>query len=145
MACASCIAWRVPCKKFWTLNTGKSRDMMQTPAISQPSTRPAAWHLRNALKRSQASGHLKEILAALDDGEYWQLAHDWFGVWARPDQLPPEEANWRNWLVLGGRGSGKTRTGAEWVRAAALGCMQPHVPKARRIALVAPTYAEARL
>ncbi len=72
------------------------------------------------------------------------LLRDW-RYWARPDQLPPEEANWRNWLVLGGRGSGKTRTGAEWVRAAALGCMQPHVPKARRIALVAPTYAEARL
>ena len=37
---------------------------------------------------------------------------------ARDDQLPPE-ALWRNkliWLILAGRGWGKTRTGAEWVR-----------------------------
>ena len=36
--------------------------------------------------------------------------------WARPDQLPPP-GNWRYWLVLAGRGFGKTRVGAEWVRA----------------------------
>jgi|ERR1700761_5460446 phage terminase large subunit-like protein len=36
--------------------------------------------------------------------------------WARPDQLPPL-GDWRTWLLLGGRGSGKTRSAAEWVRA----------------------------
>jgi phage terminase large subunit-like protein len=46
---------------------------------------------------------------------------------------------WRTWLVLGGRGSGKTRAGAEWVRALATGS----VPVGR-IALVAETLNDAR-
>ena len=63
--------------------------------------------------------------------------HDWH-LWARPSQLAPEGA-WRVWLLLAGRGFGKTRTGAEWVRAAA------ESDAARRIALVAPTARDARL
>jgi phage terminase large subunit-like protein len=43
------------------------------------------------------------------------LGYDW-PFWACPDQLPPA-GNWRYWLVLAGRGFGKTRIGAEWVRA----------------------------
>lgn len=54
---------------------------------------------------------------------------------ARPEQLPPE-GKWFAWLILAGRGFGKTRTGAEtimgWVREG----------KARRIALVGRTYQE---
>ena len=36
--------------------------------------------------------------------------------WARPTQLAPTDAHWSIWLVLSGRGWGKTRTGVEWVR-----------------------------
>ena len=36
-------------------------------------------------------------------------------AWARPNQLPPV-GDWLTWLVLAGRGFGKTRCGAEWVR-----------------------------
>ena len=39
-----------------------------------------------------------------------------FEFWAMPHQLPPEGA-WKTWVILGGRGAGKTRAGAEWVRA----------------------------
>ena len=67
-------------------------------------------------------------------------------VWtstARPAQLPPP-GDWRNWLIVGGRGSGKTRAGAEWVRAMAHGiwpmALRPH----GRIALVAETLGDAR-
>ena len=35
---------------------------------------------------------------------------------ARAAQLPPP-GDWRQWLLIGGRGSGKTRAGAEWIRA----------------------------
>ena len=74
------------------------------------------------------------------------LAHDWL-VWARDDQLPPahtaDEKSWRTWLLLGGRGSGKTRAGAEWVRAVALG-LWPGEPACRRIALVGPTQQHVR-
>ncbi|HLI22062.1 MAG TPA: terminase family protein [Stellaceae bacterium] len=58
--------------------------------------------------------------------------------WARKSQLPPE-GDWRVWLLLAGRGFGKTRAGAEWVRA------QAESGAATRIALVAPTARDARL
>lgn len=66
---------------------------------------------------------------------------DW-PLWAREDQLPPKGDQWRQWLIMGGRGSGKTRSGAEWVRAIALG---EWGETAKHIALIAPTHAEARL
>jgi phage terminase large subunit-like protein len=47
--------------------------------------------------------------------------------------------------VLGGRGAGKTRAGAEWVKALALGIHEPVIRTCKRIAIVAPTYDEARL
>lgn len=67
----------------------------------------------------------------IDSLEFWNF------LWARKDQKPPS-ADWLIWLLLGGRGSGKTRTGAEWVRE------QVHTGRARRIALVAPSYNDAR-
>ena len=74
------------------------------------------------------------------------FAHDW-QLLARDDQLPPlatlSGEPWRTWLFLGGRGSGKTRAGAEWVRAVALG-LWPGEASARRIALVGPTQAHVR-
>ncbi len=66
---------------------------------------------------------------------------DW-RYWARADQLPPQPETWRNWLILGGRGAGKTRAGAEWLHAKALGLWGK---PAKRLAIVAPTFAEARL
>jgi predicted phage terminase large subunit-like protein len=56
---------------------------------------------------------------------------------ARPEQLPPDGA-WNGWLFVGGRGAGKTRTGAEWVKDLV------ETGEARRIALVAPTAHDAR-
>ncbi len=64
------------------------------------------------------------------------LNRDW-PFWARDSQLPPK-GEWRVWLLLAGRGFGKTRTGAEFVRA------RVGAHTARRIALVAPTAADVR-
>ena len=75
--------------------------------------------------------------APLADEEARAVLDDW-RFWARPSQLPPEGA-WRVWLLLAGRGFGKTRSGAEWVRGLA------ESGAARRIALVAPTARDARL
>lgn len=53
-------------------------------------------------------------VSALTDAEAEALRHDW--DWhARPKQLPPD-GDWRYWLIIAGRGFGKTRTGAELVR-----------------------------
>ncbi|WP_188907401.1 DNA-packaging protein [Aureimonas endophytica] len=63
---------------------------------------------------------------------------------ARPEQLPPP-GDWRQWLLIGGRGSGKTRAGAEWVLGLVAGT--PPFAAARRygrIALVAETLGDAR-
>jgi Terminase large subunit, T4likevirus-type, N-terminal len=78
----------------------------------------------------------KDLAAALSLAEARALFYDW-SFWARPAQLPPA-GNWRVWLLLAGRGFGKTRTGAELVRARVAG------RTARRLALVAPTAADAR-
>ena len=56
----------------------------------------------------------------------------------------PPEGDWTTWVFLGGRGAGKTRAGAEWVRGMALGlppfAARPH----GRIALVGETYLDVR-
>lgn len=73
------------------------------------------------------------------------MLKDWRNWGRLNQQIPPEGTDWRSWLILGGRGAGKTRAGAEWVKAVALGIWEPIIGKAERIAIVAPTFAEARL
>ena len=72
------------------------------------------------------------------------LALDWLHQ-ARPDQLPPPwEDDWTTWAVIGGRGCGKTRTGAEWVDALARGDPAFTGAAVGRIALVGETFADVR-
>ncbi len=78
----------------------------------------------------------KSLLSSLTPTELLVLAHDWH-FWAREEQLSPQ-GDWRIWLILAGRGWGKTRTGAEWVISCA--CANPSA----RIALVGETLADAR-
>ena len=54
---------------------------------------------------------------------------------ARPNQIAPD-GDWQTWVILAGRGFGKTRAGAEWVFEQHLSCP--------RIAIIAPTFADAR-
>ncbi len=72
------------------------------------------------------------------------LLDDW-GFWARPNQLPPP-GDWTTWLILAGRGFGKTRSGSEWICARVAGGtpLTAAPGAARRIALVAETAADAR-
>jgi carbonic anhydrase len=53
-------------------------------------------------------------------------------------------APWTQWLVMGGRGAGKTRTGAEWVRGLALGLPAFAMKPVGRIALIGETMADVR-
>ncbi len=71
-----------------------------------------------------------------------ELLFDW-RFWARPQQLPPP-GDWTTWLVLAGRGFGKTRCGAEWVRSLVCGATPLTAGTHRRVALVAETAADAR-
>ncbi|SIS49844.1 DNA-packaging protein [Phaeovulum vinaykumarii] len=72
------------------------------------------------------------------------LALPWmFDFWALPHQLPPEGA-WRTWVIMGGRGAGKTRAGAEWVRRQVEGAGPRDRGVARHLALVGETLDQAR-
>jgi phage terminase large subunit-like protein len=82
-----------------------------------------------------ASGE-RALIDALTEEQAAVLKTDW-AFWARPEQRAPE-GQWLVWLLLAGRGFGKTRSGAEWVRERV---ERGHV---KRVALVAPTAADAR-
>lgn len=62
----------------------------------------------------------------------------WIKQLARPDQIPTDDIDWNTWLVLAGRGWGKTRTAAEWLAFEAI--RNPNT----RWAIVAPTFTDAR-
>ena len=66
-----------------------------------------------------------------------------FEFWAHPHQLPPE-GDWRSWVILGGRGAGKTRAGAEWVRSMVEGSRPLDTGYARRVAMVGETLDQVR-
>jgi hypothetical protein len=83
-----------------------------------------------------------EFLAELSDEEVRALPY-LFEFWALPHQLPPE-GDWKTWVILGGRGAGKTRAGAEWVRAQVEGSLPGDPGHARRLAIVGETYDQAR-
>ncbi len=62
-----------------------------------------------------------------------------FESWIREGQQPPKREGWRTWLMMAGRGFGKTRAGSEWITGLATGKARPV-----RIALVGATDAEVR-
>lgn len=96
--------------------------------MSQISQAQLLASLDEEARRAELNKLTPEAMAALK--WHWPF-------WARPNQLAPE-GDWITWLLLAGRGFGKTRCGAEWVRQQAKafpGC---------RIALVGETAADCR-
>ncbi len=57
----------------------------------------------------------RRISEGLTEDECRDVSQIWNGFWANPAQVEPT-GDWTTWLLLGGRGSGKTRAGAEWVK-----------------------------
>ena len=57
---------------------------------------------------------ITERVMGLSGRECLEILYTW-PLWARPDQLPPRRTEWAVWLLMGGRGMGKTRAGAEWI------------------------------
>lgn len=75
-------------------------------------------------------------LRRMSDLELGRLSFEW-DLNARPSQMPPP-GDWSGWLILAGRGWGKTRVGAEFLRA------EVESGRAKRVALVAETSADGR-
>jgi phage terminase large subunit-like protein len=84
------------------------------------------------------------LLSSLSEEELAELRWHW-RFWARPNQIAPE-GDWNTWLVMAGRGFGKTRMGSEWIRENVCGTspLAPSPSRWERIALVAETAADAR-
>lgn len=77
-----------------------------------------------------------EFVASLTDQEAAVLVYDWT-QWARPSQIMPT-GDWDGWLILAGRGFGKTRTGAEAV------IDEAQSGRSKRIGLVGETSADGK-
>lgn len=88
--------------------------------------------LRNATEEQQ-----RRTIAHLSFEEALKLDAD-FELWAHRNQLPPGGEGWRTWLMMAGRGFGKTRAGAEWIHRIADG------KPGTRIALIGATIGDAR-
>lgn len=81
-------------------------------------------------------------LKSLSQAELESLRYDW-KFWGRPDQQTPE-GDWSIWLMLAGRGWGKTRTGSEWVRSIGTGSTPLTGGQYSHIAIVGETAADNR-
>lgn len=119
------------------MTTIKNTSLMTTSRLQVPQSAPTlSPALEISMIGSLSQKRLTDFLNSLPGSLPSNLLDLW-EIYARRDQLPPPEP-WLIWLLLGGRGSGKTRAGAEWIRS------QVADHGKRRIALVAPTLTDAR-
>ncbi|WP_421724259.1 DNA-packaging protein [Bauldia sp.] len=99
--------------------------------------------MRDALTSGRKRGaNPLNLIDSLSDKQIRYLLDVWEEN-GRDEQLPPR-GDWLVWLMLGGRGAGKTRAGAEWVRAMALGEPPFAADPVGPIALVGETLADVR-
>jgi phage terminase large subunit-like protein len=105
--------------------------------------RGTRWSIQSFAEQNLPLELVTEAIRSLTREQRIEFWYDWRRH-ARPEQLAPGEEgsashrnDWQKWLYLGGRGAGKTRSGAEWIRAEI-------DAGAKRIALVAATAADAR-
>jgi phage terminase large subunit-like protein len=103
-----------------------SRDGARAEAALRPWLAAAGRGLPEAV--------LARVLASLSAGERMTLDEHW-PIWRREPQREPP-GDWRVWLIMAGRGFGKTRAGAEWVSE------QARLHPEARIALVGATAEE---
>ena len=113
-------------------------------ASTGPASKSSAGGSPAEVCSSLDSSQLQSFVSALSEGECRALLYDW-SFWARPNQLAPAD-NWFCWLVLAGRGFGKTRMGVEWIRSRISGTSPLTAPRdaPERIALVSQTMGDGR-
>jgi phage terminase large subunit-like protein len=111
-------------------------ELERASILAPPGRKSALASLASGTTETESA-----FLEALSDNALGALA--WlFEFWALEHQQPPE-GDWRTWVVMGGRGAGKTRAGAEWVRAQVEGAGPGDAGVARRVALIGETYDQA--
>ncbi len=98
---------------------------------------PDAWRQAIERLRNASPAEQQRIIRQMSAGDMLSFDAD-FETWANAGQLPPGGEGWRVWLMLAGRGFGKTRAGAEWIHKLA------SKRAGLRIALVGATINETR-
>jgi phage terminase large subunit-like protein len=101
---------------------------------SLATSRSFAAQFRESFRQLSPSEQVT-LIAACERDELASI-NGWWDLYAHQHQEEPL-TDWRTWLILGGRGAGKTRAGAEWVRAMA-------ADPAARIALIGETEHDVR-
>lgn len=117
-----------------------AKKVSQTPTpstLTQHGIRSAASWIASAPLEVQ-----NQFLNELDEHSLLALPY-LFEFWAFPHQIAPE-GHWRTWIIMGGRGAGKTRAGAEWVRSQVEGSRPLDKGTARNVALVGETIDQVR-
>src|SRR5699024_10329664 len=116
-----------PCRKWPRSASRKPRRRKMTPTMTTTPRHATSTNFvenlhgdfeeLSSLGEPEFLDGLMDLLLSLSPPQYDDLKTD-FPLVAHPHQLPPEHAgngeDWTTWLILGGRGAGKTRAGAEW-------------------------------
>ncbi|QHQ37290.1 DNA-packaging protein [Algicella marina] len=92
---------------------------------------------------SASAAEVDAFLEGLSDNAIAALPY-LFEHWAHTGHQLAPEGDWDTWVILGGRGAGKTRAGAEWVRMQVEGPGPLDAGRCRRVALIGETYDQAR-
>ena len=132
--CASCAATRPSPRQTTMTTTTCHETSMSSVAL-----------LRDALTNLSEAGLSLAMIEQLLSLRWWRRLERDFATFAHRHQDRPQAAAngapWLTWLMLGGRGAGKTRLGAEWVRALAHGNaalrrarLRPHRARRRDLA-----------
>lgn len=82
------------------------------------------------------------FLQSLTEDELRALPFLW-DFWAFQHQMPPD-GEWRSWVIMGGRGAGKTRAGSEWVRSEVEGATPFGKGRSKAVALIGETFDQVR-
>lgn len=115
-----------------------SESLTNTPStLTRSAARSGADLIASAPHATQ-----ERFLNELSEGALLALPF-LFEFWAMEHQLPPP-GNWRSWVIMGGRGAGKTRAGAEWVRSMVEGSRPLDPGQSKRMALVGETLDQVR-
>ena len=114
------------------------RQTLETSSTLKPQEMRSAADLLSSL----SSEEIEEFLDSLSYNALLSLP--WlFEHWAHAHQKTPK-GDWKTWVIMGGRGAGKTRAGAEWVRAQVEGSKPNDPGRCKRVALIAETLDQAR-
>lgn len=107
-------------------------------SISKVQEKRLFEELSRGMTKHEASGFASQLSNNAVLSLLWM-----FEVWALKHQRPPS-GDWLTWVVMGGRGAGKTRTGSEWVRAQIEGSKTKEKGRCSRVALVGETIDQVR-